>query len=86
MGLVISTNLAGSSGESKRVDSGEPIVEAVPTGAVLVHHPSLALRASYGWQARSICHPAGLTFRRRMMLSVAGAAAKEDSDNRTDFR
>ncbi len=28
--------------------------ESVPTGPGLVHQPSLALRASYGWQAVSV--------------------------------
>jgi hypothetical protein len=39
VGLVISTSLASSCGESKRVNSDEPLIEAVPTGAVQVHNP-----------------------------------------------
>ena len=34
---------ASACGESKRVNSDEPIVEADPTGAVLVHQPAPAL-------------------------------------------
>ena len=39
---------------SQSLELLQPTRNPVPTGAVLVHHPSLALateRASYGWQA-----------------------------------
>ena len=47
---------ARSGGFLEVLDSAERVGDPVPTGEVLVHHPSLALRASFGSQASELSH------------------------------
>ena len=63
---------ARSCAKSKRVNSAQQDRNLVPNGAVLVHHPSLALRASFGWQATR-AHPQA-----KDGVLRSGEAAKED--------
>jgi hypothetical protein len=64
--------------DSESVNLPNPAHQWVPTGENLGHHPSLALRASYGWQATPHDPPGWLlrhkrAHRERRMVSTVAA-------------